>query len=397
MDALALLCNLYGDGPATLQRLRAAGRGSLDSLERSTVEELTLLLSCEPAGAVRFQREARRLRERIENAAESADGGAASAEEQDEELMTESLSERLIEKTLVAWRARDEEDRDRPAGPTFAAPAPLAEAAIDSRKPVSAPAAGTSLETLLELDARSGAALREQGLETLEALADLGPSELEALAARSRLPLTRCIRLQFLARRRLAASAPSPIDMPSSIGPSSSGPSSSGVEECEIILMPAPPAASVRPAAGPGSVPAVERTAAPKPSSLPIPGPGCAAALAQDHSAVPSFVPDPVQIAIAPVHEARFHEPRHGTPTTQEFLRAQHNAARFSPSERPAEFSTAGLELEGESVRAPVRSSSLPSPSPTMPSTRTAGPSIRTAGLRERPLPSEESAGGPFV
>ncbi|MEO2236906.1 MAG: hypothetical protein ABGW95_01485, partial [Candidatus Poseidoniia archaeon] len=43
MDALALLCTLHADGPATLKRLRRAGCTSLERLDAFEPEELELL------------------------------------------------------------------------------------------------------------------------------------------------------------------------------------------------------------------------------------------------------------------------------------------------------------------------------------------------------------------
>src|SRR5262245_40076537 len=72
MDALALLCNLYGDGPATLRRLREAGCASVASLDGIPAEDLALILGTSPVGAQRFQREARHLLQRVGDVLEQA-------------------------------------------------------------------------------------------------------------------------------------------------------------------------------------------------------------------------------------------------------------------------------------------------------------------------------------
>ena len=65
MDALALLCNLYGDGPATLKRLKAAGLSSVESLHEIEAADLADTLETTEAAARRFLREARLLGERM--------------------------------------------------------------------------------------------------------------------------------------------------------------------------------------------------------------------------------------------------------------------------------------------------------------------------------------------
>ena len=65
MDALALLCTLHADGPATLKRLRAMGCGSLALLLERDVDALAGGLGVPAAAARRLLREARLLRERV--------------------------------------------------------------------------------------------------------------------------------------------------------------------------------------------------------------------------------------------------------------------------------------------------------------------------------------------
>lgn len=67
MDALALLCNLYGDGPATLKRLRSAGCDSFGALDDLEPDQLAPILGTNEAAARRFLREARLLVERLED------------------------------------------------------------------------------------------------------------------------------------------------------------------------------------------------------------------------------------------------------------------------------------------------------------------------------------------
>ena len=65
MDAMALLCNMHADGPATLRLLRRAGMKSLADVEDRPAEKLADLLGVSPAFARRFAREARMLAERM--------------------------------------------------------------------------------------------------------------------------------------------------------------------------------------------------------------------------------------------------------------------------------------------------------------------------------------------
>ena len=65
MEALALLCTLHADGPATLKRLRRAGCDSLYALESYDADGLAELLGLTPAAARRLGREARALDSRL--------------------------------------------------------------------------------------------------------------------------------------------------------------------------------------------------------------------------------------------------------------------------------------------------------------------------------------------
>ncbi len=65
MDALALLCTLHADGPATLKRLRARGYSDLVALIQRSADELSADLDVEPAYARRLLREAKHLAVRV--------------------------------------------------------------------------------------------------------------------------------------------------------------------------------------------------------------------------------------------------------------------------------------------------------------------------------------------
>jgi hypothetical protein len=64
MVNLALLCNLYADGPTTLGRLRELGCEGLEDVEKLARADLEWALQAGSAACERFRREARLLRER---------------------------------------------------------------------------------------------------------------------------------------------------------------------------------------------------------------------------------------------------------------------------------------------------------------------------------------------
>jgi hypothetical protein len=66
MDAMALLCTLHADGPATLKRLRQAGCDSITAVRALAPSRLADLLDATPAAARRFLREADHLYERLD-------------------------------------------------------------------------------------------------------------------------------------------------------------------------------------------------------------------------------------------------------------------------------------------------------------------------------------------
>lgn len=65
MDGLALLCNLYADGPVTLERLRSARVANLAELERTDPERLAAWLHASVPQARAFVEEARKLVRRL--------------------------------------------------------------------------------------------------------------------------------------------------------------------------------------------------------------------------------------------------------------------------------------------------------------------------------------------
>jgi hypothetical protein len=248
MDALALLCNLYGDGPATLKRLRTAGCASFDALGGLGVEDLAEILGTSQPAARRFLREARLLLERVDvreleheerpplaaidrNPPASAPEAAPvedltcpepfaaepPAETTPEAQLDGSTTQEdtdapLIDQVLRTWRERDarvgaEHDVEYDDADEAVT---VAEAEEEAR------AVGTPLRPRIVdgLDRGWCDRLRAHGISTLEALA--GAEALE-LAQRISAGLTQLMRLQFLARRVLSergqVETPEPPDM----------------------------------------------------------------------------------------------------------------------------------------------------------------------------------------
>lgn len=245
MDALALLCNLYGDGPATLKRLRSAGCDSFGALEDLEPDQLAPILGTNEAAARRFLREARLLVERLADeeleqeerpplpaalatparpsesvraalgglstGAGSTQGRSAAGRGNDD---VDARSSEVIDRVLATWRERDLvraaagermdggalEDHLGEEGPEVNdEPAGRAE---EPAEPEGAEAVRTPLvPRLLDgLDRLQCEALERAGFATLEELAD---ADALVVGRQAELELTRVMRLQFLARRLL--------------------------------------------------------------------------------------------------------------------------------------------------------------------------------------------------
>jgi predicted RecB family nuclease len=224
MDALALLCTLHADGPATWRRLRENGCNSLAELARFEPMELCEIIGGTSAGAKRFLREARHLGERSGGSwLEREEPGAApvSAAPAAVEELLPVRDQQIVENVLRAWREEDSKELGAGAAPVSAAP-------VQPAPEEPPPDADHALEPNL-LDGLSESAcerLRAEGLHTLEALleADLGQ-----LALRSGLGYSRLYRWRSLAERQLRALSPqaapaaeerlSPAEVPSPAAP----------------------------------------------------------------------------------------------------------------------------------------------------------------------------------
>jgi hypothetical protein len=219
MDALALLCTLHADGPATWRRLRETGCRSLADLARFEPEELSEILGGTPAAARRFLREARHLGERsggqwLER--EDAPAAALSASAAGElapaaRVELPARDQQIVDRVLRAWREEDTKEFGVPE-PAVVVPAPepppplLAGAQLPITyeiEPSPAPQGHALEPELLDgFSERVCEQLHAEGVHTLEQLleADLGQ-----LALHSGLGYSRLYRWRSLAERELRA------------------------------------------------------------------------------------------------------------------------------------------------------------------------------------------------
>jgi hypothetical protein len=236
MDAMALLCTLHADGPATLKRLRQSGCDSIQAIAHIDADRLANLLDTTPAAARRFLREASHLAERVDAGffeREERDAGERSQKAADENGAAREMprtaapsarerstplgyrDQRIVAQVLDAWRQHDADARGdiaaREASSAMEIAAtdrsgpPGAETShVDSNGTIGANAmeraASSDLVTgaVDGLDADTCQRLRAAGVESIEALAHA-----DALSLSSALGIgyTRIARLCALARR----------------------------------------------------------------------------------------------------------------------------------------------------------------------------------------------------
>jgi hypothetical protein len=251
MDAMALLCTLHADGPATLKRLRQAGCGSIESVKELEPDRLAELIGTTPAGARRFLREAAHLTVRLDLGFLERESGGSVARAADLTVPDATLADapaarevrttlghrdqRIVEQVLESWRRRDREEHPRSHEPAAesrsreSAPATLAEsravheagAADDGiaeaaravhpdelASRTTSPGSAREPGCAREIDLRPGAIdgldqdtclkLRGQGIHDVESLARIDPL---ALSRSIGIGYTRLSRLRTLARR----------------------------------------------------------------------------------------------------------------------------------------------------------------------------------------------------
>ncbi len=192
MDALALLCNLYGDGPSTLKRLRAHGVLRIEDLGARQAGDLATLLALTPAITRRFLKEASALEQRV---LDSAD--AVNPVEQAHAPKRAGREVVRGKQAMLAAAAQLWTELDRTS------PVPQTQHATESAHVQEEPVVkdGTPLAAA-ELDRATFEALHGIGIRTLE---DLAGMDSEVVAAASGLGLSQVLFAQGLARREARA------------------------------------------------------------------------------------------------------------------------------------------------------------------------------------------------
>ena len=175
MNALALVCNLYADGPRSLSKLRAAGRVELEDVLGLSADELVQLLGMSASAAERFLREAETLGRRVDSEFLDAEGEAAF--EQDALLPRGS--------------------RSSPSSESLSPPPPHAAA-----RPAAGPLDALIPQAVDGLDANTCARLEAAGVRSLAQLAARGADDLARVTG---LTFSGVRRLQFLAGRQVTA------------------------------------------------------------------------------------------------------------------------------------------------------------------------------------------------
>ncbi len=169
MDAMALLCNVHADGPATRKLLRRAGCDSLEALLAIPPEELAGILGSSPSFARRILQEAENLAARV---------GSSLLERDEEETMARSQRSQT-----APARAAPEPPPTRKLTPTERTAEPLRPG------------------LLAGLDRTWCERLARRGVATLEALAQAPGLELSRELGFS---YPRLLELQCLAQRFLS-------------------------------------------------------------------------------------------------------------------------------------------------------------------------------------------------
>ncbi|MFT7540205.1 MAG: hypothetical protein ACI9K5_001165, partial [Gammaproteobacteria bacterium] len=221
MDALALLCTLYAEGPSTLQRLHGGGCGSLAALLELEPEGLKECLGWNDRVAERFLREAWILAERLD-AGWAEEELPAEQERPSVALVPEAsrprgrgtvpVDQTQREQLLERWRALD--SATPPAEIALEADSRAVSYVVPERiteVPVRASTEPQSDPRLAELGLDPGhvARLESVGITTLDSFARRDGFELAQLL---QVPFTRLQRLQLVARRMSPVAEAIPVD-----------------------------------------------------------------------------------------------------------------------------------------------------------------------------------------
>ena len=301
MEALALLCTLHADGPATLQRLRRGGCADLAAVEALPAEELARLVGVSASAARRLAREAGLLRVRLApgdadalldreeapEAIEQAQRPNAALDDNDRALIQRVLTrprpatpDQPVATPREAEAQREEEvpatAREQRAGSTSPSPtpveeqSPVAERAFEAEDtdssvvPEPAAASATSEEEAVAaqgtpladgtVDGLSSTELATLAAAEVSTLEELAAADVGTLARATGLPFSSIARWVFLARR--GGRLPEP--------PAPDAPFGTGIEEAAEVVPPSVPAAEAQ--GGDADAPAAEQAPAPEES-----------------------------------------------------------------------------------------------------------------------------------
>lgn len=231
MDSLALLCNLYGDGPATLRRLRVQGVSRIEDLAQRSKDDLAAILALPPATARRFLSEASTLMQRVlEAEVEVAVAPLPQAPSRAGKRVVLRGKDELLDAAARRWHELER-----------SSPQPL------PREPLaSAPRAAATPLTETDIGRATYAALSAAGIETFEELLEC---DSEVLAQSSGLGVSQVLFAQGTARRRLREAQERKVVATPAPGPGSAAAVSAlgvrqGAEHEALrvrVLEPAPP------------------------------------------------------------------------------------------------------------------------------------------------------------
>ncbi len=183
MDALALLCNLYGDGPATLKRLRVGGVLRIEDLSDRPAKDLAALLALTPATARRFLKEASTLSKRVLVAEEDLATRTAPREKKRPVREVVRGKEAILGAAARRWEELERTSSHEP----------------EAAPPIVRPAAPATPLAAVEFDRATHCALENAGVKSLE---ELIAAESETLAHAADLGLSQVLFAQALARRK---------------------------------------------------------------------------------------------------------------------------------------------------------------------------------------------------
>jgi len=225
MDTLALLCTLHADGPASIQRLRAADLSSIDDVLGCSVETTAEVLGLSMAQGRRFHREARMLTMRTQGegldreesmypggvmaeltAAQNVMKGVAATRDSAEPVRSISKpaesQETKPDIAAILAPVLDRWEKEEASEGAAQQQTTAEESGVEETK-VSTPSTSAPVASLDGVDGELSMALVAAGYGTLDAVVEVEPLALSRAIGR---PYSEACRVNFLAKRALAAS-----------------------------------------------------------------------------------------------------------------------------------------------------------------------------------------------